>query len=85
MYIIDSYTVGLQKRCPTPGDFRCKVTRRCVSKSHVCNRYDNCGDGSDEENCGLLDFLYSVFQKHKLCTKKTEKLVRISTLHCKSS
>jgi len=70
MYVIDSYTVGSQRRCPTPGDFRCNVTRRCVSKSHVCNRYDNCEDGSDEENCGLLVSCTVFFQEHKICARK---------------
>ncbi|UYV70531.1 endocytosis [Cordylochernes scorpioides] len=35
--------------CPL-GQIRCK-NRKCVSISNKCNGNDDCGDGSDEENC----------------------------------
>ncbi|XP_065898098.1 low-density lipoprotein receptor-related protein 1B-like isoform X2 [Dysidea avara] len=52
--VSDINTFCLQRRCPYDGYFRCKVTRRCIRPSYVCDRYDTCGDGSDEENCGLV-------------------------------
>ena len=42
----------MQRRCPYDGYFRCKSTGGCVHPYSICNGYDNCGDGSDEENCG---------------------------------
>ena len=33
------------------GRFRCNNTN-CISSSNMCNFVDNCGDNSDEDNCG---------------------------------
>ena len=32
-------------------EFQCKKTKRCQPKKYQCDYYDDCGDGSDEENC----------------------------------
>lgn len=34
--------------CPGSGQYRCR-NRKCIAKSLVCNRQDDCGDGSDED------------------------------------
>ncbi|XP_065894299.1 sortilin-related receptor-like isoform X2 [Dysidea avara] len=36
--------------CPYDGDHRCG-DNRCIRSRDVCNRYNNCRDGSDEINC----------------------------------
>ena len=41
-----------EKGC-TASEWMCK-TRNCISKDDVCNGYDDCGDSSDERNCGKL-------------------------------
>ena len=37
--------------CPYDSDFRC-ANGVCIRSDWVCNRYNNCRDGSDEINCG---------------------------------
>ena len=34
-----------------PNRFKC-VNNKCVRQSNVCDGIDQCGDGSDETNCG---------------------------------
>lgn len=36
-----------------PNEFRCN-NKKCVSKAWRCDYDDDCGDGSDEENCHVL-------------------------------
>ena len=45
------YLLNLASRlCPYDGDYRCG-DNRCIRSAWVCNRYNNCRDGSDEVNC----------------------------------
>ena len=44
--------VGFVPACDAAaGRFRCNNTN-CIYSSYKCNFYDNCGDNSDEDNCG---------------------------------
>ena len=46
--------VGPDENC-TAFDFTCH-NGKCIYKSWTCDSYDDCGDNSDEENCGLISF-----------------------------
>ncbi|XP_054245935.1 LOW QUALITY PROTEIN: MAM and LDL-receptor class A domain-containing protein 1 [Indicator indicator] len=37
--------------CEGPNRFWCRDTRACIDSLLVCDLVDNCGDGSDEDNC----------------------------------
>ncbi|XP_013804776.1 MAM and LDL-receptor class A domain-containing protein 1 [Apteryx mantelli] len=37
--------------CEGPNHFWCRVTKACIDSLMVCDLVDNCGDGSDEDNC----------------------------------
>ena len=43
-------TVLGSKPCPYDSDFRCG-DGVCIRSNQVCNRFNNCKDGSDEVNC----------------------------------
>ncbi|XP_054707183.1 chymotrypsin B-like [Uloborus diversus] len=48
-----TYTVVSSKDLCLPGQFECR-NRKCLSnRDSLCNGDDECGDGTDEENCGL--------------------------------
>ena len=34
------------------GEFLCTTSQRCIDESVVCNGVADCGDGSDDINCG---------------------------------
>ncbi|KFP25981.1 MAM and LDL-receptor class A domain-containing protein C10orf112, partial [Colius striatus] len=37
--------------CEGPNHFWCRDTKACIDRLLLCDLVDNCGDGSDEENC----------------------------------
>lgn len=40
--------------CPPTRPFRCRNDHVCLRTDQVCNKVDDCGDNSDEEECGEL-------------------------------
>lgn len=40
------------KECETDTDFMCRSDGKCIDSALMCNRRQDCSDGSDEENCG---------------------------------
>ncbi|GCC20964.1 hypothetical protein chiPu_0000136 [Chiloscyllium punctatum] len=38
--------------CEDTNQFWCKDTRACIDRLQLCDLIDDCGDGSDEDNCG---------------------------------
>ncbi|NXD70883.1 MALR1 protein, partial [Eolophus roseicapillus] len=50
--------------CEGPNYFWCRRTKACIDSLLVCDLVDNCGDGSDEENCSkklINDFFEKAF------------------------
>ncbi len=46
-----AFSGGIKRNC-TEDEFQCQ-NLRCVEKSWRCDLDNDCGDNSDEENCGI--------------------------------
>ena len=80
------FILGKPGTCEKIGAFQCK-NGKCISKSHICDSNDDCGDRSDESKtdgafCGMLLFfcglnrnlLSNLLGSNKLCQNKREFL-----------
>ena len=52
---IDHFGLSFSAGC-SEDEFTCESTGRCIPTNRVCDRRNDCEDGSDEENCRKLLF-----------------------------
>lgn len=60
--------------CEGPNRFWCRDTKACIDSLLVCDLVDDCGDGSDEDNCGEYSPLLLTNTTQKLTCKFTPEL-----------
>lgn len=54
--------------CPPTRPFRCRNDHVCLRTDQVCNKVDDCGDNSDEEECGEQR-IHQCISDIKICIK----------------
>lgn len=58
-FVIDAYctyTLFTDNQTCLGNQFQCSTELKCIPQGLVCNGYWDCGDGSDEQHCGMLKF-----------------------------
>lgn len=49
---VSFFSSAAKHPCPPTRPFRCRNDHVCLRSDQVCNKVDDCGDKSDEEECG---------------------------------
>lgn len=49
---VSFFSTAAKHPCPPTRPFRCRNDHVCLRSDQVCNKVDDCGDKSDEEECG---------------------------------
>ena len=65
MTYLYSYNAGC-----TPNQFMC-ANGQCVPVTARCNSRTECTDGSDELNCGMMQYVFFYFTKKRLKIPKS--------------
>lgn len=62
-----------------PNQYQC-ANRKCVLKTWLCDSEDDCGDGSDERNCGVSDPRQLCLPVEYKCDSNTQCVPK--SFHC---
>ena len=60
-YFIHVVCIGSNVPCPFNGYHRCIEDNQCIPLEYVCDRDNDCSEGSDENDCGKFVVLCMYF------------------------